>query len=106
MFTWICPQCGREVPPSYTECPDCVAKGVQAPPAAAVPPPVAPVQPPAPQAQTPAPPLPPQPVIPQPAPPQYAPRPVMRAASSGLPTWVLTLLFALVFVGLGAGIYC
>lgn len=24
MFTWICPQCGREVPPSYTECPDCV----------------------------------------------------------------------------------
>jgi hypothetical protein len=23
MFTWICPRCGREVPPSYTECPDC-----------------------------------------------------------------------------------
>lgn len=29
----------------------------------------------------------------------------MRAASSGLPTWVLTLLFAFAFVGLGAGIY-
>ena len=26
MFTWICPQCGREVPPAYTECPDCAAK--------------------------------------------------------------------------------
>ena len=23
MFTWICPQCGREVPPSYSECPTC-----------------------------------------------------------------------------------
>ena len=23
MFTWVCPQCGREVPPHFTECPDC-----------------------------------------------------------------------------------
>ena len=23
MFTWICPQCGREVPPAYNDCPDC-----------------------------------------------------------------------------------
>jgi len=23
MFTWICPKCGREVPPAYTECPTC-----------------------------------------------------------------------------------
>jgi hypothetical protein len=30
MFTWICPQCGREVPPSYTECPDCAAKAAGA----------------------------------------------------------------------------
>jgi hypothetical protein len=37
MFSWICPQCGREVPPSYTECPDCVAKGKASPPAAAEP---------------------------------------------------------------------
>jgi len=39
MFTWICPKCGREVPPAYTECPDCAAKN--APPRAAPPPPVA-----------------------------------------------------------------
>lgn len=26
MFTWICPRCGREVPPAYDECPDCAAK--------------------------------------------------------------------------------
>ena len=35
MFTWICPQCGREVPPAYTECPDCTerakAAGAQPP---------------------------------------------------------------------------
>jgi hypothetical protein len=23
MFTWICPQCGKEVPPAYNDCPDC-----------------------------------------------------------------------------------
>jgi hypothetical protein len=26
MFTWICPQCGREVPPAYNDCPDCAKK--------------------------------------------------------------------------------
>jgi len=44
MFTWICPTCGREVPPSYKECPDCAAKAKGTPagePAAASPPPVA-----------------------------------------------------------------
>lgn len=30
MFTWICPQCGREVPPSEPECPSC-AQAQQAP---------------------------------------------------------------------------
>ena len=29
MFTWICPQCGREVSPAYTECPDCAHKTAQ-----------------------------------------------------------------------------
>lgn len=23
MFTWVCPKCGHEVPPSYSECPTC-----------------------------------------------------------------------------------
>jgi hypothetical protein len=49
MFTWICPQCGREVPPSYSECPTCAERRQQGG----------------------------QPQAPQPAPqqPQYAPQP-------------------------------
>ena len=47
MFTWICPKCGGEVPPSYTDCPKCTPKiaapipdlQAQAPPAAASTPP-------------------------------------------------------------------
>jgi hypothetical protein len=30
MFTWICPQCGKEVPPAYTDCPNCAEKAAQA----------------------------------------------------------------------------
>ena len=70
MFTWICPQCGREVPPAYTECPDCAAKAA----GAAAPPPAPPQQP----AYQPPPaqagmPVPPQPYPPYPPQPQYAP---------------------------------
>ncbi len=38
MFTWICPKCGTEVPPSYNDCPTCEAreKAASAPPAPAV----------------------------------------------------------------------
>jgi hypothetical protein len=42
MFTWICPQCGREVPPAYNDCPDCSNK--TAPAAEAAPPTNPPVQ--------------------------------------------------------------
>ena len=54
MFTWICPQCGKEVPPAYTDCPNCAEKAksgqqAQAPPASgaepATPPPYAPPPP-------------------------------------------------------------
>jgi len=104
MFTWICPQCGREVPPSYSECPTCAENRQRAahglPPvgvAPAAPPPQAPppsqpaYQPPAPpypvqaptqffQTTTVAPP-PPQPTYPPdqgyapPQPPQAPPQP-------------------------------
>jgi hypothetical protein len=50
MFTWICPQCGREVPPAYDDCPDCKARATQA--GGAVPPggqPMPPEPPPPPQ---------------------------------------------------------
>ena len=61
MFTWICPQCGKEVPPAYNDCPDCSKKAAaggdpaqaQAPPAnPPLPPPAyAPQQPPPPAQQ-------------------------------------------------------
>ena len=102
MFTWICPQCGREVPPAYNECPDCKERNAQAggqpPVGQPVPPPppaqqpvyyqqpqqqaVAPQQPPAyypPPQQAQAPPPPPQQYYQQPqqTPPQgyYPPQP-------------------------------
>jgi len=84
MFTWICPRCGREVPPSYTECPDCPKEG-EAPTADATVVPTAPAPSPAAAAT---------PVYAVPAPP-----------SGGLPTWALTLLFAFAFLGLGSGVY-
>jgi len=84
MFTWICPTCGREVPPAYNECPDCAARGVSGETAPA---PVAPV---------------------------YA-RPAVAAVAAvppaagvphaGLPTWLMAIVFAFAFVGVGAGLY-
>src|SRR5580765_3488007 len=104
MFTWICPKCGREVPPAYNDCPDCAPQGAGAPaqePQASV------AAPPAPQLQS-------------------APVPVVMASNAyqpplapgalgayqapppvrgGLPTWLLTILFAFAFFGLVAGVY-
>jgi hypothetical protein len=96
MFTWICPQCGREVPPAYDACPDCAAReksAAQPPQAAAQPTPPGATAPPAPPAYT---------------PPAVAPLAAQYAAPpphAGLPTWLLTLLFAFAFVGVGAGVY-
>jgi hypothetical protein len=108
MFTWICPQCGREVPPAYTECPDCTPRNV---PAGAAPPPPAPgSEPPqqgmqAAQAEPRIPPPQPPYTAPQPgAPPQYY-APPAPPPSRGMPTWLMTVVFAMAFVGLGAGVY-
>jgi len=94
MFTWICPTCGREVPPSYSECPDCAAKASAAAPpapdAAQAPPPAGPVAP-APPAAPPAPVAPVAPAAPMPRP--------------GMPTWLLAIVFTFAFVGLVGGIY-
>src|SRR4051794_11894708 len=32
MFTWICPKCGSEVPPAYSDCPRCAPQQVRATP--------------------------------------------------------------------------
>src|SRR5438270_6684015 len=107
MFNWICPQCGREVLASYAECPECAKRA--APPAPSAEPPA----PPAPQYSQPTAtrveaPHPPAPVAYAPAataPPQqpyYMQQPPPR---SGLPTWLLSIVFSLAFVGLGAAVY-
>jgi len=81
MFTWICPKCGKEVPPHESECPACHGTGKVEEPAAQQPPqappqPVAPTPPPppAPPQQSYAPP-PPPPQAPAPPRQQYAPPP-------------------------------
>ena len=111
MFTWICPQCGREVPPAYADCPDCAARAAASGAAAAPPQPPAEAGPPPQSVPPPAPP-PAQPYYPQPpAQPYYPPaQPQPRPQAVGpsrfvLPTWLLTVVFALAFVGLVGGIY-
>ena len=109
MFTWICPQCGREVPPSYTECPNCTRKPANAgQPAAAPPPSAVPIrepeaaaaaEPAAPVIAPLAPPIEPQPVYRAPAPQEAVER------RRGLPVWLATVLSALAVVGLVAGVY-
>src|SRR5262245_40663766 len=86
MFTWICPACGREVPPSYTECPDCAARAKAPAPGT----PASPERVPVLQA-------------PQPRPPQSVPEPAPRREV--LPTWLMTILFALALGVVGAGAY-
>src|SRR4051794_33997285 len=101
MFTWICPKCGREVPPAYNDCPDCAPVNVA---------PTTQQQPEAPVAAVPTAPPPPATTAPQEPPqqpaavqsPTFASPPATRG---GLPTWLLTILFAFAFFGLVAGVY-
>ncbi len=132
MFTWICPQCGKEVPPHESDCPYCKEREQHAarpapppPPAAAPPPPpqqpwLQPPQAPPPSWQAPQ-----QPPWPQPPPGYQAPPPGYQALRTtvrrrrprqpnglyeiddrqGLPGWLVTLLVAAVIVGVGAAGY-
>jgi hypothetical protein len=128
MFTWICPQCGKEVPPAYNDCPDCSKKAApgggdaaQAPPASQpapqAPPPQQPYYQPPPQAQQAPPPgyYPPQPQAPPPQQPYYqqppqAPPPGYYAPSAAparglnMPVWLMTILVALAVGGVVFGI--
>lgn len=78
MFTWICPKCGKEVSPSYADCPNCAATAEAASaagtePAAASPPPSAPAQ--------------------------------AEPDGSRLPGWLMSLLFAGAFIVVGVGAF-
>jgi hypothetical protein len=96
MFTWICPQCGKEVPPHENECPVCSGKEAPAAPApeAPSPPPPKPFVPPQPQYEALRPAAPPaQPVY------------VVGGQSRGMPGWVVALLVAILACGLGLAGY-
>ncbi len=80
MFTWICPQCGREVPPSRNDCPDCAAR--TAPVSVAV-----------------------FSAASAHAPPEAGPKPPDAGPGPrrpGPPAWLLALVFAIVFLSMGA----
>lgn len=96
MFTWICPQCGREVPPAYNECPDC--SGKQTAQATQAAPPQAQAAPPAQSAA---------PVAAAPLRPQQQAAPAAPPASGAItiPSWLMSIVFAIAFLGLFAGAY-
>ena len=108
MFTWICPTCGREVPPSQSECMNCAPK-TAVPTAPAPTPVVQPIAPPLPNTEVkgyaPAPTT--QALVYQApvyqAPVAYAPPAVPPAP--GLPPWLITLMVFGGLLGLGAAFY-
>jgi len=106
MFTWICPQCGREVPPAYTECPDCTKK---TPSVTAAPPPSS-IAYRAPEAPAPVeqpaefrPLIPPVELPPVPQPPVSIPQPA--PVKRGFPVWLAFVLSTLAVAGVVAGVY-
>jgi hypothetical protein len=95
MFTWICPKCGNEVPPAYSECPNCASAAEKEKEGAAAPQEAAPAQ----EAAAPQESAPQSVAAPAPAPPAAAP---LRAPNRiYVPGWALSLLFAAVFVIVG-----
>ncbi len=102
MFTWICPKCGKEVPPSYSDCPNCAPS----PSAATV------EQPPALPSQQPnASPASPDAksdvelaAVFKPAEPPAAPAPAPAARRPGhvsIPLWLFSLVFAAALIVIG-----
>jgi len=83
MFTWICPQCGREVPPSASDCPDCAGKAQTGPAGAAPFPAAAATLDPASSGAK-------GPAVPS------------SRGRTGPPPWLLALVFAIVFLTMGA----
>lgn len=90
MFTWICQKCGTEVPPSYSECPNCAPKpeGQKEPePVPGAPPPSLAAAPPPQEKEKKA-------------------KPVQRPGSKpALPGWLVALIVAGVITGIGALAY-
>jgi hypothetical protein len=112
MFTWICPQCGREVPPAYTECPDCTkrVRVVAAPPpsAQAIRDTTATAVAESPSEIKPlAPPIEPElPPVAEAAAPVAQARPVHPVAPRrGLPAWLAVVLSTLAIAAVVAGVY-
>jgi hypothetical protein len=103
MFSWICTRCGQDNRPSAVVCQRC---GVpfDAPEEEVKAPVPEPVPPPIPQAVLPPD---PEPIPVRPAPVPRLPSPPRPAApvSSGLPTWLLTIVFFFAIAGIGLGIY-
>jgi hypothetical protein len=87
MFTWICPKCGKEVPPAYSECPNCAPSEQPAAPP--------PAQPPVAQSPQPAP---PEPVAPAAAVPVSGPPVAHRPGHVSVPGWLLSLLIGAVLI--------
>ncbi len=96
MFSWICTRCGQDNRPSAVVCQRCGVpfdapeEEVKAPAPESVPPPIQ------------------QTVLhpdPEPVPVRPAPPPRAQSPSSGLPTWLLTIVFFFAIAGIGLGIY-
>ena len=97
MFTWICPQCGKEVPPHETECPWCreqAAREKEQPPAEEQP--AAPVQQP-----------PQRPAAQAPGAAAQAPQQAVYEIGGrrGMPGWLVTLLVAIGVSAVGAAFF-
>jgi hypothetical protein len=78
MFTWICPKCGTEVQPSYSECPNCAKPPEERAAAAAA------------------------------APAPAAAPPAARAVPTSklpVPGWLVAMFVALLLIALGGGAY-